>query len=133
MAKPKIVPIETNVAYRLAFLLHCEDQFSDGVSPEELMRRWPSRARILYEYFRKEIRLADQERLVKRIRTAFHERDELEMERCLGELQALAEAFYDDTYGRESGYGYRDKDDPEDNDDDDDGGDDDDPCPMIHT
>jgi hypothetical protein len=110
--------------YESRLLRHFEGQFENGVSPQELMRKWPSCAKLTYEYFRKEIRLADQQRLIKRIRTAFHERDELELERCLGEFGALAKAFYDDACGCESGYGYGDKDDPGDNDDDGDGGDD---------
>lgn len=107
-------PDEVNAVFGPELLKHCEEQVGLGVSPEELMRRWPSQAKLLYEYFRKEIRLADQQRLVKRIRTAFYEGCELELERCLEELLALAEAFYDDAVGCESGYGYKDNDGPRD-------------------
>ena len=95
-----------NDAYGTAFVLHIEERFENGVSPEELMRRWPSWAKFIYEYFRKEIRFADQRRLIARIRMAFHERDEAELEHCLEESEALARAVYDDVYGRETGYGY---------------------------
>lgn len=71
------------------------------------MKRWPSVKTFLHEYFRKEIRLADQQRLHTALRGFFRERNEAELERIIAELSRLADAFYDDAVGAESGYGYR--------------------------